>query len=129
MHRVYADFAYQPADDIVRPGRRLLVEADGRLPGLLPLHGRRAALLGLAGRYVSGYLATRPPPGRPRLVGADASHAWVGVWVPGVGWIHLDPTNDRLIDASHATVAWGRDYGDVTPVKGVIFTEAKNSTR
>ena len=76
--------------------------------------------LGLAGRYVSGYLATRPPPGRPRLVGADASHAWVGVWVPGAGWLHLDPTNDRLTDASHATVAWGRDYGDVAPVAGII---------
>jgi transglutaminase-like putative cysteine protease len=83
--------------------------------------------LGLAGRYVSGYLATRPPPGRPRLVGADATHAWVGCWIPGAGWLYLDPTNRRVIDESHATVAWGRDYGDVPPVKGVIFTEAKES--
>jgi transglutaminase-like putative cysteine protease len=84
--------------------------------------------LGLAGRYVSGYLATRPPPGRPRLVGADASHAWVGCWVPGGGWLYLDPTNAKVIDESHATVAYGRDYGDVPPVKGVIFTESKKST-
>ena len=83
--------------------------------------------LGLAGRYVSGYLATRPPPGRPRLIGADASHAWVGCWVPGGGWLYLDPTNRRVIDESHATVAWGRDYGDVPPVKGVIFSTAKQS--
>ena len=83
--------------------------------------------LGLAGRYVSGYLATRPPPGKPRLVGADASHAWVGCWIPGAGWLYLDPTNNRLADESHATVAWGRDYGDVPPVKGVIFSEAKKS--
>jgi transglutaminase-like putative cysteine protease len=84
--------------------------------------------LGLAGRYVSGYLATRPPPGRPRLVGADASHAWVGCWVPGAGWLYLDPTNDKVIDESHATVAYGRDYGDVPPVKGVIFTESATSS-
>jgi transglutaminase-like putative cysteine protease len=84
--------------------------------------------LGLGGRYVSGYLATRPPPGRPRPIGADASHAWVGCWVPDAGWLYLDPTNNRLCDESHATVAWGRDYGDVAPVRGVIFTEAKRST-
>jgi transglutaminase-like putative cysteine protease len=83
--------------------------------------------LGLAAHYVSGYLATRAPAGRPRPVGADASHAWVGCWVPGTGWLHLDPTNDRLCDETHATVAWGRDYGDVAPVRGVIFTEAKKS--
>src|SRR4029434_5182729 len=74
--------------------------------------------LGLAGRYVSGYLATRPPPGRPRLVGDAASHAWAGCWISGAGWLYLDPTNDRLVDDSHATVAWGRDYGDVPPVGG-----------
>jgi transglutaminase-like putative cysteine protease len=84
--------------------------------------------LGLAGRYVSGYLATRPAPGKPRQVEDAASHAWVGCWIPDAGWLYLDPTNDRLIDDSHATVAWGRDYGDVPPVKGVIFTEAKKST-
>ena len=84
--------------------------------------------LGLAGRYVSGYLATRPPPGKPRLVGADASHAWVGCWVPGGGWLYLDPTNAKVVDESHATVAYGRDYGDVPPVKGVIFTESARST-
>jgi transglutaminase-like putative cysteine protease len=83
--------------------------------------------LGLAGRYVSGYLATRPAPGKPRLIGDAASHAWAGCWIPGSGWLYLDPTNDRFVDDSHATVAWGRDYGDVPPVKGVIFTEAKKS--
>jgi len=83
--------------------------------------------LGLPARYVSGYLRTRPPEGKPRLVGAAASHAWAGCWIPGAGWLYLDPTNDRLVDDSHATVAWGRDYGDVPPVKGVIFTEAKES--
>ncbi len=76
---------------------------------------------GLAARYVSGYLRTLPPPGKPRLVGADASHAWVSLYVPQSGWVDLDPTNNTIPGESHITVAWGRDYGDVTPVKGVVM--------
>jgi transglutaminase-like putative cysteine protease len=77
--------------------------------------------LGLAARYVSGYLMTRPPPGKPRRIGADASHAWLAVWVPGPGWVDLDPTNDLIPGEEHVTLAWGRDYGDVSPINGVIF--------
>lgn len=77
--------------------------------------------LGLAARYVSGYLRTIPPPGKPRLVGADASHCWVSVYAPGWGWIDVDPTNGCLVTDQHITIAWGRDYADVTPVKGVIL--------
>jgi transglutaminase-like putative cysteine protease len=80
--------------------------------------------IGLAARYVSGYLETRPPPGRPRLVGADASHAWVSVFAPGVGWVDLDPTNGQFVDESYVVAAVGRDYGDVPPLRGVIFTES-----
>ncbi|HEY3605551.1 MAG TPA: transglutaminase family protein [Sporichthyaceae bacterium] len=80
--------------------------------------------LGLAARYVSGYLETRPPPGRPRLVGADASHAWVSVFVPDLGWVDLDPTNHQFVDDSYVVAAIGRDYGDVPPLRGVIFTES-----
>lgn len=76
--------------------------------------------LGLAARYVSGYLLTQPPPGQPRLVGADASHAWVSVWCPELGWLALDPTNNVPIGPDHVTLAWGRDYGDVAPLRGVI---------
>jgi transglutaminase-like putative cysteine protease len=128
MHRVHDDFTYKFGSTTVSTKVSDLLE---RRTGVCQdfshfmVSGLRS--LGLAGRYVSGYLATRPPPGRPRLVGADASHAWVGCWVPGAGWLYLDPTNDRIIDESHATVAWGRDYGDVPPVKGVIFSEAKRS--
>jgi transglutaminase-like putative cysteine protease len=128
MHRVHEDFTYKFGSTKVSTKVSDLLE---RRTGVCQdfshfmVSGLRS--LGLAGRYVSGYLATRPPPGRPRLVGADASHAWVGCWVPGAGWLYLDPTNDRIIDESHATVAWGRDYGDVPPVKGVIFSEAKRS--
>ena len=128
MHRVYADFTYKSGSTSVstRVGD-LLTTWTGVCQDFA--HFMVAALrsLGLAGRYVSGYLATRPPPGKPRLVGADASHAWVGCWIPRQGWIYLDPTNNKLIDEAHATVAWGRDYSDVAPVRGVIFTEAKSS--
>jgi transglutaminase-like putative cysteine protease len=129
MHRVHADFTYKSGSTAI--GEKvadLLEDRHGVCQDFSHVMVSGLRSLGLAGRYVSGYLATRPPPGRPRLVGADASHAWVGCWVPGAGWLYLDPTNDRVIDESHATVAWGRDYGDVPPVRGVIFTEAKNST-
>lgn len=74
---------------------------------------------GLAARYVSGYLLTHSP-GKPRRVGADASHAWISLFVPGAGWIDLDPTNNVLPAAEHITIAWGRDFSDVTPLRGVI---------
>ena len=77
--------------------------------------------LGLPARYVSGYLRTYPPPGRPRLIGADASHAWVSVYCPGSGWLDVDPTNNLIPSQSHVTLAWGRDYGDVSPVRGIIL--------
>jgi len=81
-------------------------------------------MLGLAARYVSGYIETDPPPGSPKLVGADASHAWCSVWVPSLGWVDFDPTNDRLPTHRHVTVAWGRDYADVPPVRGVVIGPA-----
>jgi transglutaminase-like putative cysteine protease len=77
--------------------------------------------LNLAARYVSGYLRTYPPPGKPRLVGADASHAWVSAYCPGTGWLDLDPTNNLIPSNGHVTVAWGRDYGDVSPLRGLIL--------
>ncbi len=77
--------------------------------------------VGLAARYVSGYIETVPPPGQERLVGADASHAWVSVWTPLAGWVDFDPTNGHLPVNDHVTVAWGRDYADVIPVRGVMI--------
>ena len=79
--------------------------------------------LGLPARYVSGYIETDPPPGQRRLQGADASHAWVSLYVPDHGWFDTDPTNDQFVGTRHVTVGWGRDYGDVSPLKGVIYTE------
>lgn len=82
--------------------------------------------VGLAARYVSGYLETTPPPGRPKLVGVDASHAWVSVFT-GAGWLDVDPTNDRVVGPSYVEVAHGRDYADVPPLKGVIFSNSADS--
>jgi transglutaminase-like putative cysteine protease len=76
--------------------------------------------LGLPARYVSGYLRTRPPEGKPRLVGADASHAWFSIFSPGTGWVDFDPTNNVQPDEEHITVAYGRDFGDVSPVAGIL---------
>jgi transglutaminase-like putative cysteine protease len=77
--------------------------------------------LDLAARYVSGYLRTYPPPGKARLVGADASHAWVSAYCPGSGWLDVDPTNNVVPTNGHVTLAWGRDYGDVSPLHGLVL--------
>jgi transglutaminase-like putative cysteine protease len=77
--------------------------------------------INLPARYVSGYLRTYPPPGQPRMVGADASHAWVSAYCPGIGWIDVDPTNDVVPSTGHVTIAWGRDFGDVSPLHGLIL--------
>jgi len=76
--------------------------------------------LGLPARYVSGYLETKPPPGQSKLVGADASHAWIQMWCGEPGWIDLDPTNDQVPGDHHIVVALGRDYADVSPLRGVL---------
>ncbi len=83
--------------------------------------------LGLPARYVSGYLRTMPPKGKPRLVGADASHAWCATWCPEVGWVDFDPTNNCVPSDGHITVAWGRDYSDVSPIHGVLLGGAKHT--
>lgn len=85
--------------------------------------------LGLAARYVSGYLRTLPPPGQERLVGSDASHAWVSVFFPDYGWIDFDPTNGIIPSSGHITLAWARDYSDISPVKGVVVGGRRHSLR
>ncbi|MFW6598639.1 transglutaminase family protein [Propionibacteriaceae bacterium Y2011] len=132
--RIHADFAYRSGTTTVTTSvPDVFAARQGVCQDFAQVMISCLRSQGLAARYVSGYLATRPPPGKPRLVGADASHAWVAVWIPGregrAGrWWHLDPTNDRACDESHATVAWGRDYGDVAPVRGVIYATSTSST-
>jgi len=122
MHRIHVDFRFDPtATTIMTPVRRVLHERRGVCQDFAHLQIACLRSLGLAARYVSGYLLTDPPPGQPRLAGADASHAWVSVHCPRHGWVDLDPTNDLLPDLRHVTLAWGRDYGDVSPLRGVIL--------
>lgn len=83
---------------------------------------------GIPARYVSGYLETLPPPGKEKLIGADVSHAWVSAYLPTMGWVDLDPTNNVFVGERHICTAWGRDYADVSPLRGVIFTDAKTNT-
>jgi transglutaminase-like putative cysteine protease len=121
MRRIHRDFEYKPLSTSVATRAP---EALARRQGVCQdfAHVMIGALrsVGLAARYVSGYLLTQPPPGQERLVGADASHAWVAVWCPVHGWVAFDPTNAICAGLDHVTVAWGRDYTDVAPLRGVI---------
>ncbi len=122
--RINKDFAFDPtATTVSTPLDQVLAKRRGVCQDFAHLTIGCLRSLGLPARYVSGYLRTLPPPGRPRLVGADASHAWVAAWVggDGDGWVDLCPTNGRLVDADFITLAWGRDYDDVSPVRGVIL--------
>jgi len=85
--------------------------------------------INLPARYVSGYLRTYPPPGKARMVGADASHAWVSAFCPGIGWVDVDPTNDVVPSTGHVTIAWGRDFGDVSPLHGLILGGGAHTLR
>jgi transglutaminase-like putative cysteine protease len=119
--RIHADFHYSPATTAVStPTREVFLTRRGVCQDFAHLQITCLRSLGLAARYVSGYLVTLPPPGKPRLVGADASHAWLAVFVPEAGWIDLDPTNNLIPADRHVTIGWGRDYGDVCPIKGVF---------
>jgi len=122
MTRIHKEFAYdKEASTVDSTVEHVLATRKGVCQDFAHLAISCLRSLGLAARYVSGYLETLPPPGKPRLVGADASHAWFSVFVPGFGWVDLDPTNNQASGESYITVAWGRDYGDVTPVKGVVM--------
>ena len=122
MHRIHDEFRFDTgATSITTPVSRVLAERGGVCQDFAHLQIACLRSLGLPARYVSGYLLTDPPPGQPRLVGADASHAWLAVWCPHYGWVDLDPTNAVLPDQRHVTTAWGRDYGDVSPLRGIVL--------
>jgi transglutaminase-like putative cysteine protease len=121
--RIFQDFRYLPGvTEVTSTIEEVLEQRAGVCQDFAHLAIGCLRSLGLAARYVSGYLETQPPPGQERLAGADASHAWFSVFIPGTGWVDVDPTNDQLVDDRYITTAWGRDYTDVPPVKGVIFT-------
>jgi transglutaminase-like putative cysteine protease len=119
--RIHGDFTFDPkATSVSTPLREVLAKRRGVCQDFAHFMIGCLRTLGLPARYISGYILTTLPPGKPRLVGADASHAWVSAWT-GAGWVDLDPTNNVLVGDGHVTLAWGRDFSDVTPMRGVIL--------
>ncbi len=122
MHSIHRDFEFDPdattvstsVDEVLHQRRGVCQDFAHLMLACLRSHG-------LPARYVSGYLLTDPAPGRPRLLGVDASHAWVAAYSPRRGWVEFDPTNDTLADARYITLAWGADFADVVPLRGVII--------
>jgi transglutaminase-like putative cysteine protease len=126
--RIHAEFTFDPkATTVHTPPEELLTLKRGVCQDFAHLAIGCLRSLGLASRYVSGYVCTSPPPGMPRLTGADASHAWVSVYCGPLGWIDFDPTNDAVVGDSHITIGWGRDYGDVCPIQGVFVGGGEHS--
>ncbi len=120
--RIHEDFLYDPGfTTVTTPLEEVLVHRRGVCQDFAHLAVGCVRSMGLAARYVSGYLETAPAPGGDRLVGADASHAWPSVYVPGWGWLDVDPTNNEIVGPTYVTTAWGRDYADVSPLKGIVF--------
>lgn len=121
-HRIHADFTFDAsATSVGTPVQTVFLHRRGVCQDFAHVGIACLRAMGLAARYVSGYIRTLPPPGCEKLVGADASHAWLSVHVPGWGWLDVDPTNDMVAGSDHITVAWGRDYDDVSPVRGVVL--------
>ena len=130
MQRIFREFKYDPEfSTIATPLDQVLEHRSGVCQDFAHLAIGCLRSLGLAARYVSGYIETVPPPGKQRLVGADASHAWFSVFAPGYGWLDFDPTNNQIPREQHITLARGRDYADVTPLKGVAFGGGQHKLR
>lgn len=124
MAKIFDEFEFDPeATTVSTPILEVLENKRGVCQDFAHLMIGCLRALGLAARYVSGYLLTRPPPGKPRLIGADASHAWVSVYAPGTAddWVDFDPTNNLLPDTEHITLALGRDFSDISPLRGIIL--------
>ncbi len=127
-HSIYRDFRYKTGVTSVRTSLPELLELRaGVCQDFAHLAVGCFRAVGLPARYVSGHVETSPPPGAEKLEGSDASHAWAAVMTPAGGWVVLDPTNNHLVDSRYLTVAWGRDFHDVSPLKGVIYSEAMES--
>jgi transglutaminase-like putative cysteine protease len=126
--RIYADFTYRSGSTTVST---LVDEVVAAREGVCQDFARLAIAClranGLAVSYVSGYLATDPPPGKERMVGIDATHAWAAVWTPGDVWLGFDPTNAQMVDERYIVVGWGRDYADIPPLWGIIYTDSERS--
>jgi transglutaminase-like putative cysteine protease len=120
--RIYQDFRFDSkATNVRTPPEEVFKKRHGVCQDFAHVQIACLRSINIAARYVSGYLRTYPPPGKPRLIGADASHAWVSAWCPGTGWLDVDPTNNVVPSDGHVTLAWGRDYSDVSPLRGLVL--------
>jgi len=127
---IHREFRFDPtATTVSTPLAQVLEKRRGVCQDFAHLQIACLRALGLPARYVSGYLETLPPPGQQKLVGTDASHAWVSFFCPGIGWIDVDPTNNLFPSMQHITLGWGRDYSDVSPVRGVILGAGKHDLK
>lgn len=127
-HRIFTDFTYRSGSTTVSTKvAEVLAAGEGVCQDFARLAIACLRANGLAASYVSGYLATDPPPGRQRLVGVDATHAWAAVWIPDHGLLGFDPTNDQLVDERYIVVGWARDYADIPPLRGIIYTDSERS--
>ena len=122
MEKIFSEFTFDAeATQVATPLVEVLERRRGVCQDFAHLMLACVRSRGLAARYISGYLLTQPPPGQPRMIGADASHAWVSVFCPVLGWVDFDPTNNVQPALEHITLAWGRDFSDVSPLRGVIL--------
>ncbi|HIJ64171.1 MAG TPA: transglutaminase family protein [Rhodospirillaceae bacterium] len=128
--RIHRDFKYDPAaTSLATPLAEVLEDRRGVCQDFAHLGIACLRAMGLPARYVSGYLLTRPPPGKRKLQGSDASHAWMSAFVPGAGWLDFDPTNNCMANLDHVTLGWGRDYDDVSPLRGVVLGGGDHSLK
>lgn len=126
--RINSDFTYRSGSTTVSTKvSEVLAAGEGVCQDFARLGIACLRANGLAASYVSGYLATDPPPGRERMVGVDATHAWASVWTPQNQWLGFDPTNDQMVDERYVVVGFGRDYADVPPLRGIIYTDSESS--
>ena len=130
MNRIFTDFKFESGfTTISTPLSLVMKERKGVCQDFAHLAIACLRSMGLPAKYISGYIETLPPPGTEKLVGVDASHAWFSVYIPGSGWVDFDPTNNLLPAEQHITIGWGRDYSDITPLKGVIMSSGKHELK
>jgi transglutaminase-like putative cysteine protease len=127
MQRIYNDFEFKPgATNVSTPLIEVMKERKGVCQDFAHLAIACVRSVGLPARYVSGYIETEAPAGKEKLFGVDASHAWFSIYIPNTGWIDFDPTNNIIPGQQHITIGWGRDYSDITPLKGIILSSGKH---
>ena len=130
MQRIYTDFEFNTkVTNVATPIHDVIKEKKGVCQDFAQIAIACVRSVGLPARYVSGYIETLPPPGKEKLIGTDASHAWFSVYIPNFGWVDFDPTNNQIPKNQHIVVSYGRDYYDVPPLKGVIYSTGRNKMK